>query len=252
VTRAPVDDIQAPGFPPGAVWVNTRGVRMHEQRGHPVLVEFWDFCRPNSLRTLPYMTAWHERYHSAGLLVIGVHAAGFAPGGSPKAVAAAVARLGIQYPVMVDTGYDVWRDYENLGWPARYLFGPDNMLAEYHFGEGAYAETETSIRALLGLPRDDGALLAAVRPEDAVDAHLVVQSDDVAGPYSGPYEAGEVWAVLEGEGTVTANGVHIAVTDPGAYRLIAHPVSTAGELTLEVGEGVVCHGVCFSPGLAAA
>ena len=251
MTRAPSDDIQAPGFPARAVWVNTRGVRMHEQRGHPVLVEFWDFCRPNSLRTLPYTTAWHERYHSAGLLVIGVHAAGFPPGGSPQAVTDAVARLGIEYPVIVDAGYDVWRDYENLGWPARYLFGSDNMLAEYHFGEGAYAETETAIRALLGLPGDDAALLAPVRPEDAVDARLAIQSDDVAGPYSGPYEAGEVWAVLEGTGTVRANGASVTVDHPGAYRLIAHPVSTAGELTLEIGDGVVCHGVCFTPGLAA-
>ncbi len=250
MTRAPADDIQAPGFLPRAVWVNTRGVRMHEQRGHPVLVEFWDFCRPNSLRTLPYMTAWHERYEAAGLLVIGVHTAGFPPGGSPEAVTDAVARLGIEYPVIVDTGYDVWRDYENLGWPARYLFGNDNMLAYYHFGEGAYAETETEIRALLGLPGDDGALMAPVRPEDAPDARLVVQSDDVAGPYSGPYEAGEVWAVLDGEGTVIANGVQIAVTHPGPYRLVAHPVSTAGELTLELGDGVICHAVCFTPGLA--
>jgi thiol-disulfide isomerase/thioredoxin len=219
VTRAPVDDIQAPGFPPRAAWINSRGVRMHEQRGHPVLVEFWDFCRPNSLRTLPYMAAWHERYHSAGLLVIGVHAAGFAPGASPGAVSDAVARLGIRYPVIVDAGFDVWRDYENLGWPARYLFGPGNTLDEYHYGEGAYAETETAIRSLLGLELDDGCLMAPVRPEDEPDA-------------------------------VRANGASVAVEHPGAYRLIAHPVSTAGELTLEVDDGVTCHGVCFTPGLA--
>ena len=34
--------------------------------GRPVLVEFWDFCRINSLRTLPYVTAWHERYAEHG------------------------------------------------------------------------------------------------------------------------------------------------------------------------------------------
>jgi hypothetical protein len=252
VTRAPVDDIQAPGFPPRATWINSRGVRMHEQRGHPVLVEFWDFCRPNSLRTLPYMVAWHERYHAAGLLVVGVHAAGFAPGAAPEAVSDAVARLGIQYPVIVDAGFDLWRDYENLGWPARYLFGPRNTLEEYHFGEGAYAETEAAIRSLLGLALDDGCLMAPIRPEDEPDAVLAVQSDDVAGPYSGPYVAGEVWAVLEGEGTVHANGASVAIDHPGAHRLIAHPVSTAGELTLEVGDGVTCHAVCFTPGLAAA
>ncbi|HLI59540.1 MAG TPA: redoxin domain-containing protein [Solirubrobacteraceae bacterium] len=283
MTRPPSDDIQAPPFPRMAVWVNASRLRMEEQRGHPVLVEFWDFCRPNSIRTLPYLSGWHERYRDAGLLVIGVHSAGFPPGSSPRAVRRAVARLGIAYPVLVDSALEVWREYENLGWPARYLFGPDGMLYEYHFGEGGYAETERAIQELLGLEREP---LAPVRPEDDPDAVLAVQSDDVAGPYSGPYEAGEVWAVLEpreaappdarvvrarsvsagegagaGEGTAAgertgANGetgiaeAELRVDHPGAYRLFAHRRSTAGELSLELGEGVVCHAVCFTPGLA--
>jgi hypothetical protein len=72
----------------------------------------------------------------------------------------------------------------------------------------------------------------------------------VAGPYSGPYEAGGVWAVLEGPGTVTANGRVIAVDAPGAYELISHSVSTEGVLELSLGDGVTCHAVCFTPGLA--
>jgi hypothetical protein len=32
--------------------------------------------------------------------------------------------------------------------------------------------------------------------------------------------------------------------------LVSHPVSVEAELELEVGEGVECLGVCFSPGLA--
>ncbi len=254
MTRPPSDDIEAPRFPRMAVWVNATRLRMEEQRGHPVLIEFWDFCRPNSIRTLPYMTAWHERYRRAGLVVIGVHSAGFAPGSAPRAVKDAVARLKIPYPVFIDSALEVWREYDNLGWPARYLFGPDGMLFEYHFGEGAYQETERAIQELLG---ESGELLAPVRPEDDADAVLAVQSDDVAGPYSGPYEAGEVWAVLEprpealaSDRVVRANGTELSVEHPGAYRLIAHEVSTAGTLSLEVGEGVVCHAVCFIPGLA--
>jgi hypothetical protein len=78
----------------------------------------------------------------------------------------------------------------------------------------------------------------------------VPQTEDVAGPYSGPYEAGGVWAVLDGHGVVNVNGRLVAVEHPGAYELISHPRSTAGELTLELGPGVVCHAVCFTPGLA--
>jgi hypothetical protein len=91
--------------------------------------------------------------------------------------------------------------------------------------------------------------MTPLRPEDEPGALLVPQSDDVAGPYSGPYQAGGVWAVLDGDGTVTANGRSIAVDHPGAYELISHTRSTVGELALEVPDGVTCHAVCFTPGL---
>ncbi|HET9105474.1 MAG TPA: DipZ protein [Solirubrobacteraceae bacterium] len=245
--RAPVDHIPAPAFPARLPWVNVAGLRMDQQRGRPVLIEFWDFCRPNSLRTLPYLKAWHERYADAGLRVIGVHTPGFPPSADPDAVAAAVARLDIAYPVVVDSEFAIWQEYENLGWPARYLFGPDLMLFEYHYGEGAYAETEAAIQELLGISQP---LVEPVHPEDAPGAALVPQSDDVEGPYSGPYEAGGVWAVLDGEGAVTAQGREVAVAGPGAYELIHHERSTAGELELELGDGVTCFAVCFTPGLA--
>ena len=245
--RAPVDHIQAPAFPPQLPWINVRRLRPDELRGHPVLVEFWDFCRPNSIRTLPYLKRWHERYEDAGLRVIGVHTAGFEPSRDPDAVRAAVARLDIEYPVVVDSEYEIWKLYGNLGWPARYLFTAEQLLFEYHYGEGAYAETERAIQELLDL---DQPLLAPVRPEDSPSALLTPQTADVEGPYSGPYEAGGVWAVLDGLGSVTANGHRIEIRGPGCYELVSHPRSTSGRLELTIGQGVRCHGVCFTPGLA--
>jgi hypothetical protein len=197
-----------------------------------------------SLRTLPYMRAWRERY--PGLTVVGVHAAGFPPSQDPGAVADAVARLEIAYPVAIDTDFEVWQQYGNLGWPARYLFDDRGMLLHYHYGEGGYQETELAIQEVLGV---EAPVTAPLRPEDAPDALLEPQSDDVEGPYSGPYTAGAVWAVLDGDGTVHANGRAIAVDHPGAYELIAHERSTTGELSLEVGAGVTCYGVSFTPGL---
>lgn len=243
--RAPVDHIPVPPFPVRARWINVATLRMDQQRGRPVLVEFWDFCRPNSIRTLPYMKAWHERYE--GLRVIGIHSAGFEPSSDPDAVEEAVRRLGVRYPVVVDAELEIWREYENLGWPARYLFNGDGMLFEYHYGEGDYEQTELAIQELLGVQRPT---LDPLRLEDAPGAQLAIQSDDVLGPYSGPYEAGAVWAVLDGAGTVVANGRPVAVDHPGAYELIRHERSTAGILELDVGTGVRCHAVCFTPGLA--
>jgi hypothetical protein len=239
--RAPVDHIAAPPFPRNMRWLGGR------PEGFPMLLEFWDFCRVQSLRTLPYMKAWRERYPD--LTVVGVHAAGFAPSADPDAVDAAVARLHIPYAVGIDAEYEVWELYGNLGWPARYLFDDRGMLIHYHYGEGGYEETERAIQELFGI---DAPVLEPVRPEEAPDAPLEPQTDDVEGPYSGPYQAGAVWAVLDGTGSVTANGRAITVDHPGCYELVAHERSTAGELELKLGDGVRCHAVCFTPGLASA
>jgi AhpC/TSA family len=251
--RAPVDTIAAPLFPPKLPWVNAAGPQATIQRGTPLLVEFWDFCRPNSIRTLPYMRAWYERYEADGLRIVGVHCPGFEPSRQEPAVRAAVARLGISYPVLIDAEFELWRDYENEGWPARYLFDGHGRLFEYHFGEGGYLETELAIQELLDLQREP---LAAARPEDAPDALLAAQTQDQPGAYNGPYEAGAVWAVLEGQGTVlvgggpAAGGTELAVSHAGAYELIVHERHTRAELELQAGAGVRCLATCFMPGLA--
>jgi hypothetical protein len=236
--RAPVDHISAPPFPPRLRWLGGR------PEGFPMLLEFWDFCRVQSLRTLPYMRAWHERYPD--LTVVGVHTAGFPPSHDADAVREAVARLAVPYPVAIDTDFEVWDLYGNLGWPARYLFDDRGMLLHYHYGEGGYDETELAIQELVS---SDQPLLAPFRPEEAAGALLEAQTDDVEGPYSGPYTAGGVWAVLEGSGSVEVNGRTIEVDHPGAYELIAHDHSTTGDLSLEIVAGVTCHAVCFTPGL---
>lgn len=209
-----------------------------------MLVEFWDFCRPNSLRTLPYMQAWHERYAEHGLRTIGVHSPGFDPSRDEQAVRDAVGRLEIEYPVLIDSELAVWQEYENAGWPARYLFDGHARLFEYHYGEGAYTETELAIQELLGVEREP---LQPLRPEDAPGALLAPQTADQPGAYSGPYQAGGVWAVLDGAGTVRVNGSEREVAYPGAHLLIEHGRHTAGVLELEVGPGVECHATCFTP-----
>jgi thiol-disulfide isomerase/thioredoxin len=111
--RAPVDTIVAPLFPTRLPWINAPGGGAQAsiiQRGRPLLVEFWDFCRPNSMRTLPYLKGWHERYAAAGLRTVGVHCPGFEASRPEQAVRDAVARLGISYAVLIDGEFEVWQD----------------------------------------------------------------------------------------------------------------------------------------------
>ncbi len=250
--RAPVDTIFAPPFPAGLPWVNAPASGVGIVRpGGAMLVEFWDFCRASSMRTLPYVKAWHERYERAGLRVIGVHCPGFDASRGEAAVRAAVARLGIAYPVLIDSELALWQEYENAGWPARYLFDASARLLDYHYGEGAYEETELAIQELLGVERE---LLAPLRAEDAPGAALAPPTADQPGAYCGPYEAGGVWAVLDGAGTITVTAGEceareLAVAQAGAYPLLEHERHTSGTLELRLGCGLRCLATCFTPGV---
>jgi thiol-disulfide isomerase/thioredoxin len=253
--RAPVNTIAAPLFPTKLPWANTPGGAPVSiiQRDRPLLVEFWDFCRPHSMRTLPYIKAWHERYAEDGLRIVGAHSPGFDASREEDAVRAAIARLDIDYAVLIDSELELWQDYENEGWPARYLFDGGARLFEYHFGEGGYEETERAIQELLGVEREP---LAPVRPEDAPGASLAPPTQQQPGAYSGAYEAGGVWAVLDGSGTVRASDLvsgarsELEIAAPGAYALLEHERSTTGRLALELGGDVRCVATCFTPGLA--
>ena len=243
--RADSPSIPAPPFPRHLQWANVATLRMDQQRGKVVLVEFWDFCRVNSLRTLPYLKAWHERYADAGLRIVQVHTGGFEPARSEANVRRAVERLEIEWPVAIDCELEVWDIYGNEGWPARYLWDAEQRLHSMHYGEGAYVETEREIQALLGVTGDP---VAPVRPEDAEDALIAPQTDDQPGAYCGPYEAGGVWVVVDGSGVVRANGAELVVTEPGCFPVLEHGRHTAGVLELEAGEGVTVHATCFTPG----
>jgi hypothetical protein len=250
--RAPLDKVSAPFFPAGAEWVNVATLRLDQQLGRPVLVEFWDFCRANSLRTLGYMRAWHARYAAAGLRVVSVHAGAYPPSGDPAQVRAAVARLGIEHPVLLDGDFALWREYGNEAWPARYLFDQRLRLFSMHYGEGAYDETQQEICELLAIDPPDP--FVALRPEDGADALVGRPTPEQAGAWSGPYEAGAVWAVLEPVGgerdaAVVVNGRPRAVPHAGCHLLVEHERHATGRLELEVGDGVVCHAVQFTAGV---
>jgi mannose-6-phosphate isomerase-like protein (cupin superfamily) len=221
---------------------------MAQQIGRPILVEFFDSARINSHRTLPYMRAWNERYVDPGLLrIIGVHTPAFSFGRDPETAMQAIEAMEVPYPVVLDPDFAVWREYGNRGWPARYLFDRDLRLFDVHFGEGAYRDTEAAIQELLGVEREP---VAHVHREDDPEARIVVPTADQEGAWSGPYEAGAVWAVLEGTGRISVNGRPREVAFTGAHVLIDHGRHEHGVLELEAGDGVTCHAVCFTPGLA--
>lgn len=145
------DHGMAPNFEGITTWINSPPLTIHELHGKVVLIDFWTYSCINCLRTLPYIEKWYADYKDKGLVVVGVHTPEFEFEKDPKNVAAAVKRLGIEYPVAQDNNYGTWYAYQNNYWPAHYLIDQNGEIRFVHFGEGGYVETENAIRELLGM-----------------------------------------------------------------------------------------------------
>jgi thiol-disulfide isomerase/thioredoxin len=125
------------------------GFELADVKGKVVLVDFWTYSCINCIRTLPYLTAWDEKYRDKGLVIVGVHTPEFEFERRYENVQAAVEKYGIKYPVVLDNGYSTWSAYRNRFWPHKYLIDADGFIRYDHIGEGAYEETEQMIQKLL-------------------------------------------------------------------------------------------------------
>jgi thiol-disulfide isomerase/thioredoxin len=128
-------------------------------RGKVVVVNFWTYSCINSLRTLPYLRAWNERYASKGLVVVGVHTPEFQFEHDAAKVRLASSQLGVGYPNLQDNHYAVWQSFANEGWPGFYFIDASGHVRGYRVGEGKYAEAEQFIRKLLAEAGQDVSMI---------------------------------------------------------------------------------------------
>ncbi len=114
-----------------------------------VMYDIWTYSCINCIRTLPYITAWDEKYAEYGLLIIGVHSPEFEFEKDPDNVRRAVTKHNIDYPVVMDNDKDTWKAFENRYWPRKYIADHEGYIRYDHIGEGRYGETERVIQQLL-------------------------------------------------------------------------------------------------------
>ena len=141
----------APDFTGTGAWLNSAPLDLKQLRGKVVLVEFWTFDCINCAHTVPYVKDWYARYRDKGLVVVGVHTPEYPFERDTGNLKKALARFGIQYPVVQDNQYATWNAYGNQYWPALYLIDKNGKVVYTRVGEGHYEETEQAIRNLLGV-----------------------------------------------------------------------------------------------------
>jgi hypothetical protein len=272
--RPEATDIAIPPLPADLRWIGeappARIERLAAQR--PILVHFFDFAQLNSARTLPYLRRWHERYAPLGLAVLGVHTPRYPFTAPEDAVAAAVDRLGIGYPVAVDMGFRAWRSYGCEGWPSLFVWGVGGALRWFHLGEGKYLATEGAIAGVIREARPESPLpdpLPPLRPTDAEGALVRPPTEElfpggsVAEPWDPggagaelvlEYGAGGAYVAADGEGSVehAIDGRErepIAVDHPGLFELASHPRHEEHRLAVRPTSGVRVWAISFAAGV---
>lgn len=268
------DNIAAPDLPLGVPWIGTEPDSMPSlTAGGPAIVHFIDCTQLNSVRTLPYLNEWSRRYREAGLSVIGVQSPRFAFGNDPAAVGAGLAALGVEFPVAIDSERALWASYGCEGWPSLFLWSLGGALSWAHFGEGEYLATELAIQeelreidALRSLPEP----MAPLRATDGPGAQVLVPTQEIFPSESWErawtagedgevlaldYQAGGVYATVEGEGEILAEidgewGEPIAAGPaPGLVAIAEHPCHEAHSLLLRPSPGLRIWSVSFAAGV---
>ena len=141
---------KAPDLVGIAHYLNTTPEKLEEQiKDKVVLYDIWTYSCINCVRTLPYITAWDDKYSDQGLLIVGIHSPEFEFEKNPDNVQMAIDKHGISYPVVLDNDMETWKAFDNRYWPRKYIADHEGYIRYDHIGEGGYQETEKIIQQLL-------------------------------------------------------------------------------------------------------
>jgi Thioredoxin like C-terminal domain len=182
-----------------AEWLNSPRLTPAMLAGKLVLANFCTYTCINWLRALPYVRAWAQKYRQ-GLIVVGIHTPEFEFEKHVDNVRRAVRSMGIDYPIVLDNDYAIWRAFDNHYWPALYFLDPQGRVRHHHFGEGQYEQSEKVIQRLLaesGAGSDAGGVVSV----DAAGVEAPADWANLRSPenYVG-YERTENFASREGIG----------------------------------------------------
>ncbi len=141
---------KAPDIVGIAHYINAAPEELRSKIGSSVvLYDIWTYSCINCIRTLPYITAWDEKYADQGLLIVGIHSPEFEFEKDVRNVQMAVAKHDIRYPVVMDNDRETWNAFENRYWPRKFMADHEGFIRYDRIGEGGYRETERVIQRLL-------------------------------------------------------------------------------------------------------
>jgi peroxiredoxin len=123
-----------------------KNLRLGEQRGRVVLVNFWaTWCGP-CRQEMPHLNKLYDKYKASGFMLLGVNV----DEDTRNAVAVAD-KLGVRFPVLPDADKRVSQKYDLRAMPSTVLIDRDGRVRHVHRGyQSGYEDTyDRQIRELL-------------------------------------------------------------------------------------------------------
>ncbi len=121
-------------------------LRLAEQRGRVVLVNFWaTWCGP-CRQEMPHLNRLYQKYRSSGFQLLAVNV-----DDNAKNAADLASKLGVSFPVLFDTDKTVSKAYDLSSMPATVLIDRDGRVRYLHRGyrDGMEDTYDQQIRGLL-------------------------------------------------------------------------------------------------------
>ena len=104
-------------------------LRLQEQRGRVVMINFWaTWCGP-CRQEMPQLNRLYEKYKGSGFVLLGVNV-----DDDVRNAAEVAAKLGVGFPVLLDTDKQVSRAYDLATMPSTVLIDRDGKVRYVHRG----------------------------------------------------------------------------------------------------------------------
>ncbi len=151
--------IHAPDFDPTLTWLGAETpISLRALRGHVVVLDFFTSCCVNCMHVAPVLHRLEDRFAGEPVVVLGVHTGKFDHEQEPEVVRAAMERMGIRHPVLVDEGMRTWHAFGVRSWPTLVVVRPDGTLAAVAPGEPDEAALGALVKGELERARSRGLL----------------------------------------------------------------------------------------------
>jgi peroxiredoxin len=145
--------VPAPEFTGVTDWINSKPLKLADQKGKVVVVHFWTNGCINCIHNYPHYRAWQDKYKDEkNVLIIGVHTPEFDAEKNVDRVKDRMAENKLTFAVAVDNDRANWKAWGNQYWPSIYLLDKTGTVRHRwagELGDDGYKKVTGQIDALL-------------------------------------------------------------------------------------------------------